>query len=193
MAVRRPLVLVSGVLQELPTADSLPGGGSAYKGVVRVLKTLPPASSYATFDTRPGGSTVPEAFEVMDFDATTVEYMDFLCQLDGYAGGGLTFTLAWAASSATSGTVKWDVGVRRLDAGGNDLDASKTYDYNSASGTANAAAGKLTYTDVTFSDGADMDSWADGELALVRVRRDTAVGSNMTGDAELLSLRGREQ
>ena len=62
-----------------------------------------------------------------------------------------------------------------------------------ASDTAASASGELSYPTITFTDGADMDSWADGELAIVRVYRDHDHGDDgMTGDAELWDLLGKE-
>lgn len=56
--------------------------------VVKVLKVMPPGASVATIDTRAGGSTPAEAVMVWDFDASSDEYMDFMCELAGYDGGG---------------------------------------------------------------------------------------------------------
>ena len=65
--------------------------------VIEVINALPPASSAATRDVRAGGSSPGEAAEVFDFDASAIEYMDFLCRLaENYAGGGLTFVLPWS-------------------------------------------------------------------------------------------------
>ena len=162
--------------------------------VVQVLKVMPPATAYATPDVRPGGSTPAEQVEVWDFDASTTEYLDFLCRLVGYDGGGLTFTLPWSATTATSGEVVWGVAIRRMADDAEDIDGSHTYDFNDASAdTAPDASGELSYPTVAFTDGADMDSWADGELAIVRVYRDhDAAGDDMTGDAELWGLFGVE-
>jgi hypothetical protein len=191
MAERRPLVLVSGEVKELPAGDTLPGASG--KGRVHVIKAMPPATAYATFDSRAGGSTPAESVEVIDFDASSTEYMDFLCRLENYSGGGLTFTLPWSATSATSGGVRWEVAIRRLEDDADDVDTAHTYDFNGVTDTAASASGEVVYATVTFADGADMDSWADGELAIVRVRRKhDHAGDDMTGDAELWWIRGQE-
>lgn len=162
--------------------------------VVEVVRVCPPATLYATEDVRPGGTSPGESFPVLDFDAATIEYMDFLCRLStDYAGGGLTFTLPWSASSATSGDVVWGIGIRRIADDAEDVDPAHTYDYNGAADTAASASGELSYPTITFTDGADMDSWAAGEMAMVRVLRDaTNAGDTMTGDAELWGLFGKE-
>jgi hypothetical protein len=103
----------------------------------------------------------------------------------------LTFTLPWTAASATSGTVIWGIGIHRLLAGTDDVDVSHTYDYNASSAdTAPGTSGIMFNSTITFTNGADMDSWADGELAIVRVRRDTS--DSMAGFAELWTILGRE-
>ena len=161
--------------------------------VVQIISIMPPAATYATFDVRPGGSTPAENAPVWDFDATAIEYLDFLCILRGYDGGGLTFTLPWSASTATSGQTRWEMAIRAVPDDTEDIDAAHTYDFNGVSDTAASASGELSYPTIAFTNGADMDSWADGQMAIVRVRRDpTHADDNMTGDAELWGVFGRE-
>lgn len=170
------------------------GAAGSGLGFIRILAAIPPATSYATPDSRAGGSTPAEAFPVWDFDDTSDEYMDFLCRLEGYNGGGLTFTIAWMATSATTGDVRFGIAIRALPDDAEDVDGAHSYDFNEATGTCASASGEVQYTDITFTDGADMDSWATGELAMVRVRRESSdTGTDtMTGDMELLSIYGRE-
>lgn len=161
--------------------------------VVKVIKAMPPQTSYATYDVRAGGSTPAENVEVFDFDGTSAEYMDFLCRLEGYDAGGLTFTVAWSATSATTGSCRWEIAIRRIADDAEDIDAAHTYDYNGVTATTASASGEVAYDTVTFTDGADMDSWADGELAIVRVRRDpTNGGDDIATDCELWGLFGKE-
>ena len=160
--------------------------------VVQVIKVLPPGANYATLDVREGGSTPAEEVVVYDFDDTTIEYLDFLCYLAGYDGGGLTFTLPWSATSATSGTIQLEAAIRALPDDAEDIDAAHTYLFNFVVDTAPSASGEIVYPVIIFTDGADMDSWADGELAIVRVRRNTGGTDTMTGDAELWTPVGKE-
>jgi len=160
--------------------------------VVHILEIRPPATLFAPYSIRTGGSTPAEQVGIFLFDDTIVEYLDFKCLLIGYNGGGLTFTLPWSAATATTNDVRWGIGIRRVQDDAEDIDASHTYVYNDATDdTAPSASGEISYPTLTFSDGGDMDSWADLEVAIVRVRR-TAATSNMTGDAELWGLVGRE-
>jgi hypothetical protein len=163
------------------------------KGNVEFFRAVPPGSSYATTDIRTGASSPAESVQVYDFDASSIEYMDFMCRLSGYQGGGLTFTIPWSATSATSGTTRWGIAIRRLAAGSDDLDVSHTYDFNDVDSTAPATNGSLAYATVTFTHGSDMDDLAEGEVAIVRVRRNAShVNDNMTGDAELHGLYAKE-
>lgn len=150
-----------------------------------------PGATYATLDTRTGGSTPAEAVAILDFDATTVEYADFMVRLpEHYAGGGLTFSLEWSATSATTGNVIWSAAIRRIADDAEDIDTSQTYDYNdSAAATTASASGETVKTTITFTSGADMDSWAAGETAIVRIRRFASDGGDtMSGDAELWNV-----
>ena len=161
--------------------------------VVHILGISPPGTLFATPDTRVGGSTPAESVPLHDFDAAAIEYLDFKCLLKGYGGGGLTFTLPWSASTATSGTTRWGVAIRRIQDDAEDIDTSHTYDYNDVDDVAPSLSGEVVYPTVTFTDGTDMDSWADGELAIVRVRRNaTHANDTMAGDSELWGLLGKE-
>jgi len=162
--------------------------------VVQIIREMPPTTLFAPLITRVGGSTPTENITAWAFDAATVEYMDFLCKLVGYGGGGLTFTLPWMAASATTGNTIWSIAIRRIQDDAEDLDTSQTYDFNNSSAVAAASAsGEVSYDPVTFTNGADMDSWADGELAIVRVRRFASdSGDTMAGDAQLLDISGKE-
>lgn len=163
-------------------------------GVVIVQRAMPPGANAATVGLITGGATPAEKVFTWDFDPTTVEYMDFLCLLKSYNGGGLTFTLPWA-SGATTGDVIWSIGVRRLTDDAEDIDSTAhSYDYNDVTDTTASAAGELSYPTLAFTDGSDMDSWADGELAIVRVRRRADQGGDTlnSNDARLISLFGFE-
>jgi hypothetical protein len=154
-----------------------------------IHEVMPPATLFAAFGARAGGSTPAERVPYWAFDAATAEYLDFYCRLQGYAGGGLTVTLAWMAASATSNNCIWRAAVRRIADDAEDLDSSHTYDYNSVTAGAPTLSGELSYDNITFTNGADMDSLANGEEFILRIGRDAANGSdNMTGDAQLLGV-----
>jgi len=162
--------------------------------VVQILEIIPPAANFAVRSRRAGGSTPSENMPIWLFDAATIEYLDFLCFLRGYDGGGLTFTFVWSAATATTLEVVWGVAIRRVQDDLEDIDAAQTYDFNDHAGATTATlSGEFAYDTVTFTNGADMDSWADGEMAIVRVRRNaSAAADDMAGDAEFGVLEGRE-
>lgn len=161
--------------------------------VVNVLAIIPPGSSYGQEDWRVGGSTPAENWPVIDFASGADEYVDMLCYLTGYDGGGLTWHLPASASSATTGTYRLGVAVRRVDLDSEDVDTSHSYDFNEADDSPPGTLGQVTDTQITMSSGADMDSWADGELAMVRVyRHGTHANDNMSGDLELWPVIGLE-
>ena len=146
----------------------------------------PPAASFATLDTR---NSVP----VLDFDDTADESAVFGGVLpDNYAGGGLTITLVWMATSATTGGVSWDVSIEAHPDDTFDIDADGfAAANNSGSATTASATGEQQYTNITFTDGADMDSLAAGESFRLKVTRDadgTTATDDMVGDAELLRV-----
>jgi hypothetical protein len=161
--------------------------------VVQVIKVLQPATLFAPMDVRLGGSTPVERNIMWKFDASTIWYLDFLCMLVGYGGGGITMQYKWAAATATTGVTRWGGGFRRIQDDAEDMDASHTYDYNDVDATTASAAGEFDYVDLTFTDGADMDSVANGEAFIYRVRRNAShANDNMTGNAELYLLTGKE-
>jgi hypothetical protein len=157
--------------------------------VVQVLEIWPPTTLFAVLTRRAGGSTPIEGVNVWGFDAATIWYLDFLCYLSGYGGGGLTFTLPWTAATATTGVTRWGIAVRADD----DIDTAQTYDFNVLDATANGTSGVKVYSTIAFTDGADMDSWANNQTAIVRVRREANhANDTMAGNAELWGLLGKE-
>jgi hypothetical protein len=147
--------------------------------IFSALHNEPPATAYATLDTR-------NNHPVVDFDAAAVEDAVFGGVLPrNYAGGGVTVVLHWTATSATSGDVKWNVQVERMDTA-TDLDADSFAAAQTTTTTTSATSGAIVTTSIALTNGAQMDSLAVGEGFRLKVTRDaTAGGDTMTGDAEL--------
>lgn len=147
----------------------------------------PPTAAYATIDTR-------NAHPCLDFDAAGTEVAVFTAVLPrNYAGGGVTVSLRWSASSATSGNVVWNGYVERIDDESLDIDADSFAAAQIATAAAPGTSGQVQYTDIAFTHGAQMDSLAVGELFRLSVQRNGVSGSDtMTGDAELLGVEIRE-
>lgn len=142
----------------------------------------PPSSAFATLDTRNGHL-------VLDFDDTTDESAIFRFAVpDSYSGGGFTVKVLWSATSAITGTISLDVAFMSVTDDADDLDTKAFAAANNANPTTASASGEVDYATVTFTDGADSDSIAAGEMAFIKITRDangTTSTDNMSGDAEL--------
>ena len=149
----------------------------------------PPSSNAATPDTRNG-------IMVLDYDDTTDESIEFPGFMPRhYAGGGITITLGWMATTATSNTISLDVAFKSVSDDADDLDTKAFAAANNANPVPASATGEVQYTTITFTDGADMDSVAAGEYFRMLVTRDadsTTSTDNMTGDMELVFIEIKE-
>lgn len=153
------------------------------------LGNQPPASAYATFATR-------NSHPVLDFDGATDEEAVFGGVLSpDYQGGGLTCETFWAFTSATSGSLRVQAGIERIDASSLDIDSDSFASFQSAGGTAPSTNGQVIKVTITFTSGAQMDSLAAGEAFRLKIRRDadgTSGTDDITTDAELLRVVLRE-
>lgn len=146
----------------------------------------PPASNYATMDRR-------NIIDVMDFDDTTQETLYFVFEMPrNYAAGGVTVYAAWMATSATTGTIGWDISFACMNDANQDVDslAFATAQTITAA-TVDGTSGKIKTTNVAITNGANMDSTAAGEWCCMRIRRDVA-NDTATGDAELIGVEVKE-
>ena len=143
------------------------------------LHNQPPSSNYATLDTRNG-------HPVLDFDTTTQETAIFGGIMPNHYGAGSIRVTIWAAlTSATSGTLGWDIAFETDN--GQDIDSDG---FNTAK-TATAAtvpgtSGVMMTHSVTFTQ-SEADGIAAGDAFRLRVRRDVA-NDNAAGDAELFRV-----
>lgn len=154
--------------------------------VFRAGDNEPPLTNYATLDTR-------NRHLVLDFDTTTQEAAVFRGVVPRlYGGGGITVYLHWAATSATSGTIGWDVAFERIGAAQQDIDSDGFATAQTVTAaTVDGTSGNVTITNVAVTNGANMDSIAVGEMFRLRVRRDVA-NDTAAGDAELLAVELKE-
>lgn len=156
---------------------------------VNALSAEAPASNYASFDTR---NSIP----VLDFDDTTDESTEFgLFMPRHYGGGGVTVTVGWMATTATTGTISLDVAFKSVSDDADDLDTKAFAAANNVNPTTATVSGEVDYATVTFTDGADMDSVAAGEYFRLQVLRDangTTSTDNLVGDMELLFVEIKE-
>lgn len=152
-------------------------------------QNMPPSSNFATLDTRNG-------YMVLDFDDSTDESAVFWGFMPrNYAGGGLTITVGWMATSATTGAISLDIQLMSITDDADDLDTKAFAAANNANPTTASATGEVDYATITFTDGADMDSIAAGEVFLMKVTRDangTTSTDDMAGDMELVFVEIKE-
>ena len=155
------------------------GGGSKTFHVFTPTRNQPPASSFATLDTR-------NSALVLDFDDATVESAVFVGRAPEAAtfGSGIVVKIDWMATSATTGNVRWRAEFER---GTTDLDSDSFDTATEATGAANGTSGIATTTDITCTT---IDSIAAGDRFRVRISRVGNDGTNdtMSGDAELVSV-----
>jgi hypothetical protein len=152
------------------------GGGTKTYATFTATDNQPPATAYATLDTR-------NSIAVLDFDDATDESAVFVSIIPEAAslGSGLKIRLHWMASTATSGDVVWDVSLERMTT---DLDTDSFDTIASGTAAANGTSGILTVTEITLTT---IDSVTAGDGFRLKVTRDANNASDtMTGDAELV-------
>ena len=151
------------------------------------LNNEPPSSNYATIDVR-------NQHVVLDFDDSTDESAVFKGVMPrNYSGGGITVYIHWSAAGVTTNNVIWDVSFERIGDGQQDVDSDGFAAVNSVTDAAPGTDGHVTIANVTFTDGADMDSVAVGELFRLKITRDADNASDtMAADAELHAIELKE-
>lgn len=157
------------------------GGGTKTYAVFTPENNQPPASNYATLDTR-------NSVLVLDFDDTTQESAVFVGVVPEAAslGSGLIVRLHWAATSATSGDCRWGVQIERANT---DLDSDSFDTAVEATSTTSGTSGIITTTAITVTT---IDSVAAGEPFRLKVYRDVGdAADTMAGDAELVAVEVR--
>jgi len=151
------------------------------------LNNEPPASNYATFDTR-------NQHPVLDFDATTNWDAVFTGVMpQNYSQTtGVTVYIHYAMSSAEANTVDWDAAFELIGDQDQDLDSDGFAAANSVDDTTvPGTSGLVDIVSIPFTDGADMDSVTPGDSFRLKITRDAA-SDDATGDAELVMVEIRE-
>jgi hypothetical protein len=146
----------------------------------------PPTSNFATLDTR-------NTQVVLDFDTTTQETAIWSGVMPyHYGGGNITVYVHSSMTSATSGTVGWDVTFEAIGtAQDTDSDGFATAQTITAA-TVSGTSGVLLVQSVTCTAGSTgTDSVAAGNKFRLRVRRDVA-NDTAAGDAEIHAVVVRE-
>lgn len=155
--------------------------------VFTALHGEPPASNYATLDTR-------NSHPCLDFDDTTGEtiYFSGVMPRNYSAATGVTVYLHWAGTVAGTNTVGWLIAFERMGDGGTDIDTdSFAADTTVTAEAADATSGILDVSNATITAGANMDSVAAGDGFRLRVTRDVT-NDTLAGDAELYFVEIKE-
>ena len=147
----------------------------------------PPSTSAATPDRRNG-------HPVLDFDASADETALFTGFMPWhYAGGGITVNAVVSFSTDANGahTGQLEISFERIGDAQQDLDADGFAAAKDLTVTVPATSGLTEVGSVPFTDGAEIDNIAAGELFRVKVNCDTS-DSTFSGDLELARLVIRE-
>lgn len=175
------LTLVSGAPAWAAPAAA-PSAGTKTYAVFDAMRFQPPASAYATFDTR-------NSIAVLDFDAASDESAFAVGVLPESAvvSSGLKVRIHWLATTATSGNVRWRVAFEKMTT---DLDADSFDTAAEATGAANGTSGIETITEIAVTT---IDSLTAGDIYRLRITRvgTDATNDTMSGDAELLAVEVR--
>lgn len=158
--------------------------GSGTKTLARFTArdNQPPASNFATLDTR-------NSISVLEFDAATEESAAFISVIPEGANltSGLLVRIWWMGDTATSGNVRWAASFERS---GTDLDADSFDTATEVTSAANGTSGIETVAEITCTA---IDSLAAGERFRLRIARKAADATNdtMTGDAQIVAVEVR--
>lgn len=133
---------------------------------------------------------------LLDFDAASNEvamWQGFMPR--HYDGGGLTITTGVASASATTGDMSWKIFLMSVTS---NVDNLRTKNFaapqeNTEVDAATTLGAEREFT-ITFTDGAQMDSIAKGEMFYILLMRDAQDGTNddMAGDAEFVFMEIQE-
>ena len=156
------------------------GGGGAERIILLPKASEPPTTNYATLDTR-------NNHPILDFDEDTDEssiYSNIF--LEDYDGGGLTVNIHWSADGVTANNVVWNAAIERIGDEILDVDGDSFAAVQAVTDAAPGTDGFVTVATITFTDGAQMDNLAAGELFRIKITRDADNGSDtMLADAQL--------
>lgn len=159
--------------------------GSATKtyAVFTPLDNQPPASNFATLDTR-------NSIAVLDFDdGATNESAIFNSIIPEGASltSGLKVRIIWTAATATSGATEWGVQFEKFST---DIDSDSFATAATQATTTNGTSGVPNTTEITITT---IDSLAAGDGFRLKIYRDSSDTTNdtMVGDAELILVEVR--
>lgn len=157
----------------------------------------PPAANFATLDVVTGSG---EPDPVLDFSADAPDETAVFKAVmpNNYAGTtGVTVSIIFAMSSDhdPAHKVRWDAGFSLIHdfsatAGVQAITGDGFAAVNSVTGNPHDDIGKTEQANITFTNGADMDSVEKNDGYLLKITRDAdhATDDDATGDAELWAI-----
>lgn len=165
---------------------------TAAKNTLNISKTIgfftasdnmPPATNYATLDTR-------NSIAVLDFDGGSANEEAVFAGViphNTVTTSGLLVRINWMATTATTGNCRWGVQFEDMNT---DTDADSFDTATEAHSATNATAGIPTVTEITCTN---IDSLVAGDFYRMKIYRDASDTTNdtMAGDAELISVEVR--
>ena len=155
----------------------------------------PPAANYATLDTVADGSTPAMSIPVLDFDGSADESADWYVTVPShYAGGGLTFSYAYAMSSTDGDAVEIEFRAFPFADASSILTADLGMDGRTAVNVADdpsANANEFNITTTGNLSHSDAGSPAVGAFIIIRATRDYDHASN-ANDLQLLAVHVKE-
>ena len=155
----------------------------------------PPAANYATLDTVADGSTPAMSIPVLDFDGSANESADWYVTVPShYAGGGLTFSYAYAMSSTDGDAVEIEFRAFPFADASSILTADLGMDGRTAVNVADdpsANANEFNITTTGNLSHSDAGSPAVGAFIIIRATRDFNHAAN-ANDLQLLAVHVKE-
>lgn len=155
--------------------------GTKTYSVFTALDNNPPASNYATLDTR-------NSVAILDFDDTTEESAIFVGVIPEAAslGSGLIVRIKWYATSDITNNGRWGVA---FEADGTDIDSDSFDTACEATTTTSGTSGIANVTAITCTT---IDSVTAGQMYRLKVYRDvTDAADTLVGDAEVVTVEVR--
>lgn len=124
---------------------------------------------------------------VWKFDDSTIENLhSWPIMPNYYANGGVTSTYIWSGDGVTTGDVRWQGAMARMEDDADDLDSLTQGTVKAMTVATADVDGELSYDDLLFADPSETAGVAAGEMFRWFVQRNGSIGSDtMVGDAEL--------
>ena len=157
--------------------------------------STPPAANYATLDTVADGSTPAMSIPVLDFDGSADESADWYVTVPShYAGGGLTFSYAYAMSSTDGDAVEIEFRAFPFADASSILTADLGMDGRTAVNIADDPSANANEFNITATGNlshGNAGSPAVGAFVVIRATRDYDHAAN-ANDLQLLAVHVKE-